>query len=198
MTSRPTLWQCLLGLRPFHKVKPYLLCSGGGRRWSLTLFFCPRRERRESIAIKHLKAGGSRSVSSTVRICASACSPSDQLRNPAFSSLWLSLIVSYSLFWLHALCLLSTQWAHIQNHDTWARGHGWVTCFSACMQKKMTTFPHITVHSLTWCHSAVVTFSGMLHHFDLWLLTQSAHRDTGLLHFPSSSTASLCLSPGLV
>lgn len=56
---------------------------------SFFLFFVgekKERSRRDS-GIKPLKAGGSRSVSSSVRICAATCSPSDQLRNPAFSSL---------------------------------------------------------------------------------------------------------------
>lgn len=52
-------------------------------------FFVKGKRKREQgdPGRKPLKAGGSRSVSSTVRICALECSLSDQLRNPVFSSL---------------------------------------------------------------------------------------------------------------
>lgn len=53
-------------------------------------FFCVKGEIKKEQGdpgIKPLKAGGCRSVRSTIRSCALACSPSDQLRNPAFSSL---------------------------------------------------------------------------------------------------------------
>lgn len=61
----------------------------------MTFYFFVRGETKREQGdpgIKPLKAGGSRSVISTVRISVSACCPSDQLRN---SSLFFPLIISY-------------------------------------------------------------------------------------------------------
>lgn len=66
-----------------------------------------------------------------------------------------------------------------------------ITSCNASMQKTIFVFTYYSIQP--YIIAVLVTISGLLHYFDLWVLTRSARIDTSLLHFPSTLTASLCL-----
>lgn len=131
------------------------------------------------------------------------------LRSAEESSLFFTLIILYCQLKLvlaaYSMRIINPRGPHakvmIQDKKPWQDPLLCAIGTSASMQKKMTTFLHagVTVNNLPWCTQQKSFFSGLLHRFDLWLLTQSQRHQPPPLplffDYVSLSVFRTCLVP---